>query len=86
MLHPIKGLALLFFQEEKAYSGEERDVEQISFFLSMNPNNAFQQSLGFRSNKISPKPVINRMLFDETMNGATIRSEIGSVSIRVSKE
>jgi len=63
--HPIKGLALLFFQEEKAYSGEERYVKQISFFLSMNPNNAFQQSFGFRSNKISPKPVINRMLHSQ---------------------
>jgi hypothetical protein len=63
--HPIKGLALLFFQEEKAYSGEKRYIEQISILLSMNPNNTFQQPLGFRSNEISPKPVINRMLHSQ---------------------
>lgn len=60
--HPIKGLALLFFQEEEAYSGEERYVKQVCIFLSMNPNNAFQESFRLRSNEISPKPVINRVL------------------------
>ena len=29
---------------------------------------------------------LNENLFDETVNGATIRGEIGGISIRVSKE
>lgn len=78
---PIKGLALLFFHEEEADSSEERYVEQISLLLSVNPNDTIQEPLRLGSNEIRPKPVINRMLFDETVNGATVRGEIVGVSI-----
>lgn len=83
---PIKGFALLFFHEEKADSGEKGYVEQISVLLSVNPNDTVQEPLGLRSNEIRPEPVINGMLFDETVNGAAVRGEIGGVSVSVFEE
>lgn len=77
---------MLFFQEKEANSGEEGNIEQVSIFLPMNPNNAFQKSFRLRSNEISPKPVINGVLFDETVNGATVGGEIGGISVGIYKK
>lgn len=52
----------------------------------MHSHYAFQQPLRLWSNQIRPQPVINGMLFDEAVNGAAIRGEIGGLPVRVSEE
>lgn len=77
---------MLFFHEEEADSGEEGYVEQVSLLLSVNPNDTGQEPFRLGSNEIRPEPVINGMLFDETVNGTSIRGEIGGVSVGVFEE
>jgi hypothetical protein len=42
---PIKRFAFLFLQQEVTDCREEWHIENVSFFLPLNPNNTLQKSL-----------------------------------------
>lgn len=78
---PVKRFALLFLHQEEANGGEEWNVEEVCLLLPMHSHYAFQQSLRLWGYQIRPQPVINGVLLDEAVDGASIRGEIGGVLV-----